>query len=586
MALDPATFDTLYAMQADRLYSTCYRILRDEQQAQDAVQEVWLRAFSRDDDVPINNPAAWLTTVARNAALDQYRRRKHLAPLAEEADEGQAASPPLVEDDPYSDPAKAVPAGDQQHLALALIDELRPDQERLLQLHHVDGVAIPELAEIIGKTTNATTVALHRARAALRARYVDHVFARSALPEACRARKVELVAFASGSRSADVAAHLGSCSACQESVAELRSMSAPYAIAPLLFAPAALKGTVATALAAQQTVTGAGAATTAAGATSTGSSLPIGVQASANSLRTRFVELGIRGKLAILGGAGAVTLGMVVAIVAVSAPRPVPPLPLDVTASLVTGNQGRPLIVGDRYFANINVGNPNKVTVPLDLAFSVVGIDEQGREVPVSVTTPAWPGEGARLGIVYNQVANDEAGTQVVIDSHGVPLSGVRAQLRAVDWRTSGEVKPADLSKSIGLDAQGISFSGVPGVLRSKDVWRSDYGPAPGSDPATITGISINITNSTATDLTGFVHWRLDACDSKMKCTAYAEIGRAGGVTIPARGSAVVVTDDAATVAILREWFSKYKTTAITWHFLQDPHATALDRAPAYSPTR
>ena len=212
MTLDPATFDALYAAQAGRLYATCYRILRDEQQAQDAVQEAWVRAFTRPEDAPIDNPAAWLTTVARNAALDQYRRRQRLSPLAEDAEEEEATAPYLVEDDPYSDPARAVPARDSERLALALIDELRPDQERLLQLHYVDGVAIPELATMIGKTTNATTVALHRARAALRSRYVERIFARAALPETCRARKAELVvAAADGPRSADLAAHLETC---------------------------------------------------------------------------------------------------------------------------------------------------------------------------------------------------------------------------------------------------------------------------------------------------------------------------------------------------------------------------------------
>lgn len=305
MTLDPATFDTLYAAQADRLYSSCYRILRDEQQAQDAVQEAWLRAFSRGDDAPIDNPGAWLITVARNAALDQYRRRKHLAPLAEEAGEDEASAPQLVEDDPYGDPAKAVPAGDQKHLALALIDDLRPDQGRLLELHYVDGVPIAELAAIIGKSANATTVALHRARAALRARYVDHVFARAALPEACRARKAELVAAASGgSRSTDLAAHLETCSPCQESVAELRSMSAPWAVAPLLFAPPALKVSVTAALAAQHAAAGAGAATaaglTGSSAASAGSSGTIATATSAGAAHA--------GIMAALVGVGVISV--------------------------------------------------------------------------------------------------------------------------------------------------------------------------------------------------------------------------------------------------------------------------------------
>ena len=134
--------------------------------------------------------------------------------------------------------------------------------------------------------------------------------------------------------------------------------------------------------------------------------------------------------------------------------------------------------------------------------------------------------------------------TQVVISSPGVPLTGVRAQVRTVEWRSSGAAAPADLSKILAIDDQGIESSGVPGARVSVAAWRADYRPAADVAPADVTGVSIRLVNTGTMELSGYVHWRLDHCTSQKKCTAYAEAGRADRVTIPAGGSAVVTTDD------------------------------------------
>ena len=70
MALDPRTFDDLYAAHAARLYSVSVRITGDRGLAEDVVQETFVKAYTASDDIVIENIGAWMSTVARVASGD------------------------------------------------------------------------------------------------------------------------------------------------------------------------------------------------------------------------------------------------------------------------------------------------------------------------------------------------------------------------------------------------------------------------------------------------------------------------------------------------------------------------------------
>jgi RNA polymerase sigma factor (sigma-70 family) len=83
----PALCD-LYARTSAKLYGICLRLLADEGEAQDVLQEVYVSVWRRADqfDVSRGSPIAWLATIARNRALDRLRAR----PLATEPIEAAA----------------------------------------------------------------------------------------------------------------------------------------------------------------------------------------------------------------------------------------------------------------------------------------------------------------------------------------------------------------------------------------------------------------------------------------------------------------------------------------------------------------
>lgn len=151
-------FLELYERSFDGVYSYVACRLGDRGAAEDVTQEVFVigaRHVARGGEVDM----AWLKTVARNKLIDHWRararqERKLALAYAVEA-------PPAVD---QSDPDDA----DRVNLALA---DLNPTYRAALVLRHLDGLSVPEVAECLERSIEATEQVLTRARAAFRTAY-------------------------------------------------------------------------------------------------------------------------------------------------------------------------------------------------------------------------------------------------------------------------------------------------------------------------------------------------------------------------------------------------------------------------------
>jgi RNA polymerase sigma factor (sigma-70 family) len=254
--MESSLLEHLYDEHARSVYSTAYRLLRDPDAAADITQEAFLRALTAEDQLA--NPRAWLLTVATNSSLSYLRGRKRVASIDGELDrddDAQSSEPPAAAE---ADPGYAAGAADQVALVLRLVDELRPDQRAALLARYVDDVPIEDIASALGKSANATTVLLHRARRAMRERYAAHVFARRGLPATCRTWDGAIIAMSEDERvSDDARAHVAVCHYCTESLAELRGMTRTMSLFPPIALPAALKVSLLTEAARQGLVSNA-----------------------------------------------------------------------------------------------------------------------------------------------------------------------------------------------------------------------------------------------------------------------------------------------------------------------------------------
>jgi RNA polymerase sigma-70 factor (ECF subfamily) len=142
-----------------RLQSVAYSILGSISDAEDAVQECWLR-LDRSDASGVADLQGWLTTVVGRICLDMLRRRRN----RRESQFGDWLPEPIV-DSGSSDPEHEMLVADSVGLALLVVLETLTPAERLaFVLHDVFGVPFDEIAPVIDRTPGAARQLAARAR--------------------------------------------------------------------------------------------------------------------------------------------------------------------------------------------------------------------------------------------------------------------------------------------------------------------------------------------------------------------------------------------------------------------------------------
>jgi RNA polymerase sigma-70 factor (ECF subfamily) len=149
----------------DRLRAVAYRVLGSHADADDVVQEAWLR-LSRQDADTIDNLGGWLTTVVGRISLDVLRSGRTRSHVSLQDD--LPAFTVTLDDAPA--PEDLVALGDSVGLALiTVLDSLRPEERLAFVLHDVFAVPFNEIGGILGKSADATKMLASRARRKVRA---------------------------------------------------------------------------------------------------------------------------------------------------------------------------------------------------------------------------------------------------------------------------------------------------------------------------------------------------------------------------------------------------------------------------------
>jgi len=156
---DPVTtseaFDELYAATRDRLATQLTALVGDLSEAQDLVQEAFVRAWIRWNIVgAYDDPEGWVRRVAYNLGVSRWRRSRRLVlhPVPEET---LSATPtPGADSDAL---------GSIEGVLLAL-QELPPTERRNLVLHHVCGLSVEEVAAEVGSPIGTVKSSLSRGR--------------------------------------------------------------------------------------------------------------------------------------------------------------------------------------------------------------------------------------------------------------------------------------------------------------------------------------------------------------------------------------------------------------------------------------
>jgi len=158
-------FEKLVSVYGSRIYTHVFRMLHNREEAEDVVQEAFLRAYRNlatyDRARPFRN---WLYTIASNLALNAIRarqRRGAAIALDFDADPAEVAATDTAADE-------LAARGDLGVRIARALQFLPPQPAALVHLHYMEGMTIREAADMLDMREDAAKVALHRARKRLR----------------------------------------------------------------------------------------------------------------------------------------------------------------------------------------------------------------------------------------------------------------------------------------------------------------------------------------------------------------------------------------------------------------------------------
>jgi RNA polymerase sigma-70 factor, ECF subfamily len=153
--VDEREFDELYDGSFRRLVSQLYALTGDVQEAQDCVQEAFVRAWSHRRSLDrTGHPEAWVRTTAHRLAVSRWRRT-----VRSRREPDRAVAPALTTGGPT-----------ETYVALvAALQQLPTDQRRALVLHHIADLSVADVAREVGAPEGTVKARLSRGRAALAA---------------------------------------------------------------------------------------------------------------------------------------------------------------------------------------------------------------------------------------------------------------------------------------------------------------------------------------------------------------------------------------------------------------------------------
>lgn len=158
---DRAAFSALYDATSAKLFGVCLRVLGDRAEAEDTLQDVFVKVWHKADRYKANgySPMTWLIALARNTAIDRLRARKGGAVDIDEVHDLSDGAP--------TPEAQAVAASEQRRLH-GCLEELDPDRQDAVRRAYLNGDSYKDLAAHFDVPLNTMRTWLRRSLMTLR----------------------------------------------------------------------------------------------------------------------------------------------------------------------------------------------------------------------------------------------------------------------------------------------------------------------------------------------------------------------------------------------------------------------------------
>ena len=165
-----AGFDEIIHSQYRKLFMIAMKIVRNKPEAEDAVQEVFLKMWRMGDKLDeYDDPEAVAVTMLKNKCIDLVRRRKF---------EGEEMTNTVLNIQGSSTPFDNLVSSETRSVMGRIIAGLPENLRQLVQLREIDGLSYEEISGITGTNINSLRVSVSRARQIIKEQYLKLAYER------------------------------------------------------------------------------------------------------------------------------------------------------------------------------------------------------------------------------------------------------------------------------------------------------------------------------------------------------------------------------------------------------------------------
>lgn len=164
---DQSAFAKLLQKYRRQVYTLTMRMLGQEQDAEDAAQDAFIRAFQSLESCDPNRPfLRWIYRIGYNLCVDRYRRRRHVTISLDEPFGEEKFRRELVDETPG--PEERLDMKEEQRRLTELLSSLPPRYRAVVVLRHQDDLSYEEIADILNLPLGTVKARMHRAHNLLR----------------------------------------------------------------------------------------------------------------------------------------------------------------------------------------------------------------------------------------------------------------------------------------------------------------------------------------------------------------------------------------------------------------------------------
>jgi len=157
-------FNEYVRQQSRKLYGYAFRIIRNQEEAEDAVQEVFIKLWKMKDKLDeYLSIDALATTMIKNQCIDQLRRQKKIVKIDINSQEWNNSN--------NLSPHRLMEISESERIINVIIEKLEEKYKAVVKMREIDDLSYEEIAKITGQNINSLRVILSRARGYIRDEY-------------------------------------------------------------------------------------------------------------------------------------------------------------------------------------------------------------------------------------------------------------------------------------------------------------------------------------------------------------------------------------------------------------------------------